>query len=186
MWNHAVPTNGKWERRRNVGQPSDRIDRPTGIRNPELVAVLAVVGRQLVRWMFAAEGLPIAIGAWRFGIVHDSGQSRAVTSRGGGWSWGRPLGVSPLGRSSERLAANAFFADAEEAAEQAAAAGPVTTANRQTLRNRELGQLGQLENRSKRYKTGMFANLANLAKQFAIETAESWDPRGRRNVMAGA
>ncbi len=37
----------------------------------------------------------------------------------------------------------------------------------QTLRNRELGQLCQTKNWLKRYKTGMFANLAMLANDFS-------------------
>ena len=46
----------------------------------------------------------------------------------------------------------------------------------QTLRNRDVGQLGQTQNKLKRYKTGMFANLANLANVFCSPLAP---PRGK-------
>ncbi len=170
---------------RVVGQPSRRIDLATGIKIAGLVAVPTVVCLRIVQWMCVAMGVPTGVGAWRSGIVHDSRQPRVVTNGNGGWAWARLLGAPPLGRPSRGLAGKAFFVGAVDAADLAEAEGPIATANRQTLRNRELGQLGQTQNRSKRYKTGMFANLANLAKQFAIETADSWGPMGRRGTILG-
>ncbi len=47
----------------------------------------------------------------------------------------------------------------------------------QTLRNRELGQLCQTQKWLKRYKTGMFANLANLANVFLQNRPLATGPR---------
>ena len=81
--------------------------------------------------------------------------------------------------------AQVFFVGADGASLQALAEGPAVTANCQTLRNRELGQLCQTQKWLKRYKTGMFANLANLANVFSRNRpAADFNPRLAADLVA--
>ncbi len=112
-------------------------------------------------------------------IRRGSRRDRVATDSGGGEWFGNGLsGLGPLDcRNCSRTAA-AFFVGADGVSVQAAAQGLGVGANRQTLRNRELGQLGQTQMWLKRYKTGMFANLANLANVFS-QNRPAADPARR-------
>ncbi len=105
----------------------------------------------------------------------------ATDTGGGGWFGSGLLGVGPLDRRNSSRTAATFFVGADGVSVQALAQGPAVSANRQTLRNRELGQLGQTQMWLKRYKTGMFANLANLANVISQNS-----PAGRFVVRDGA
>ncbi len=105
-------------------------------------------------------------GSRRDSIVIDGGGVTDRT-RSGRRDGAGMLQAGSLDRRSSSLTTAAFFVGAGGVSLQAAAQGLGATANRQTLRNRELGQLGQTQMWLKRYKTGMFANLANLANVFS-------------------
>ncbi len=160
-------------------QPQRRTVRNREIKAPHRTTVLAVIGQRILWWLSAVARSAVARGpggrwsdTWRGSYrgrvgtgdwVRIEGGGVTDGRGGGGWcrSWMR--GAGSLECRNHLLAADAFFVRAKELSVQAPAAGPVVKANRQTLRNRELGQLCQTQKWLKRYKTGMFANLANLA-----------------------
>ncbi len=156
------------------------------ITDPNWATVLAVVGERIVWWLSAMVRSLSRIGVRRSDVRYGSRRGRVVTGagvmtdRGGGWlgSWMR--GADSRDRRGPLLDAQACFVGADGASLKALAEGPAVTANRQTLRNRELGQLCQTQKWLKRYKTGMFANLANLAKQ--ICEMVRWS-RGSESVL---
>ena len=176
-------------------QPQRRTVRNREIKAPHRATVLAVIGQRILWWLSAvarsARGLGgrwsdtrrgsyrdrVRTGDW---VSIEGGGGTDERGGGGGWyrSWMR--GVGSLECRDRRLTADAFFVRAKELSVQVPAAGPVVKANRQTLRNRELGQLCQTQKWLKRYKTGMFANLANLAKQICKKSGprQTIDRRG--------
>ncbi len=93
------------------------------------------------------------------------------TRGGGGWYRSSLRKAGSADRRANRRNAGVFlgvfFVGADDVSLHTAAEGVGVEADRQTLRNRELGQHCQLAMWLKRYKTGMFANLANLANVFS-------------------
>ncbi len=172
-----LPVNAKPEvGRGRIDWPTQRrTARPRGIQGRNWANALAVIGERIVWWLSAVVRSVIA----RWGCEHDNlfnsrggpvGTGGIGVTRGVGWPGGRWAGgwlqrAGSPGCRRSRLTAAAFFVGADEVPVPGQSEGVFGTANRQTLRNRELGQLGQREMWLKRYKTGMFANLANLAKQ---------------------
>ena len=149
------------------------------ITDPNWATVLAVVGERILWWLSAVVRSLSRIGVRRSDARYGSRRGRVVTGdgvmtdRGGGWlgSWMREADSRDL--RGRLLDAQVCFVGADGASGQGLAQGPAVTANRQTLRNRELGQLSQRAMWLKRYKTGMFANLAMFAKQIC----EKWGPK---------
>ncbi len=133
-----------------------------GITDPNWATVLAMVGERIVWWLSAAVRSQMSTEVRRSGTRCGLHKVRILTDSGGGWSWSRLPQACLLDRRDNLLSAKVFFVDADGISVQALAEGPAVTANRQTLRNRELGQLCQTQKWLKRYKTGMFANLANV------------------------
>ncbi len=159
-------------------------------------SVLAMIGERIVCWLSAAVRSLTGIGVHQSGIlrgsrrhcaVRDGGTADSrgrdgVTDTGGGWSggWRRTPGL--LDYRDNRLSWTTFFVGAGGLSVQVWAEGVLVAVNRQTLQNREGCQPCQQTMWLKRYKTGMFANLANLAKQ--IREMVRW-PRGNNSVLFG-
>ncbi len=177
-----------------------RVKRDKGLN---WATVLSLVGERIVWWLSAVVSSPRGTGFRPHDILRGSSRGfvakyGGVRSRGGqldrggqwfrGGQWSRSWlrGESSPGRRNDLFFAGAFFVGVDEVSEQAAAEGPAVVANRQTLRNREGCQLGQWAMWLKRYKTGMFANLANLAKQIcemldsSPGSAIPWRKEGKR------
>ncbi len=175
------------QRRGRMAEQTLRRKEPLrGIRSPDWAAVLAVVGERIWWWLSAVVRSLSRTGVRPADARCGSRRGRVVTGdgvvidRGGGWfrSWMR--GADSRDRRGSLVTTQAFFVGADGASWLSLAEGSAVTANRQTLRNRELGQLCQRGMWLKRYKTGMFANLAMLAKQICKTFRR---PRGNESVL---
>ena len=176
MSGFALPGEMKAERGRGRIEEQPRWRKQTLLRDeplqrfisPNWATVLAVIGTGIVRWLSAAVRLMTGIRCHGSEIRRGSRRDSVATDSGGGGWFGCWLsGVGLLDWRNSARTTEAFFVGADGVSVQAAAQGLGVEANRQTLRNRELGQLGQTQMWLKRYKTGMFANLANLANVFS-------------------
>ncbi len=172
--------------RRRIEERTQRRTEPLRrMADPNWATVLAVIGERIIWWLSAVVRTPTGVGGRWSDTRRGSGRGRVGTGdqvrievggvtegRGGGWNARWMRGAGSLDRLDHRLAADTCFVGGDGVSVQTAAQGLDATANRQTLRNRELGQLCQTQKWLKRYKTGMFANLANLAKQIR----KKWGP----------
>ncbi len=151
-----------------------RRERATRIKDLTWVNVLAAIGERIVWWWSAVVRSMMGAGGRRSDIRSGPRRPRVVTdgdgggadeSGGGAWVGDWLRRASPRDGRANFLAAEGFLVGAGGVSVQGSAHGLLVTANAQTLRNRDVGQLGQTQKWLKRYKTGMFANLANLANQ---------------------
>ncbi len=187
-----------------LGDRCDRIAEQTQRRTEPLrrgkdsnwATVLAVIGERIVWWLSAALRSLTGGGsrrtdtrrgsrrdcAVRAGGTADSRRRDGVTDTGGGWSGGWRPTAGWLDDRDNRLSTTASFVGAGGLSVPGQAEGVLVAVNRQTLQNREGCQPCQQTKWLKRYKTGMFANLANLAKQ--IREMVRW-PRGNKFFLFG-
>ncbi len=152
MSGFALPGEMKAERGRGRIEEQPRWRKQTLLRDeplqrfisPNWATVLAVIGTGIVRWLSAAVRLMTGIRCHGSEIRRGSRRDSVATDSGGGGWFGCWLsGVGLLDWRNSARTTEAFFVGADGVSVQAAAQGLGVEANRQTLRNRELGQLGQ-------------------------------------------